>query len=55
MAMRRGKSARFFSQRRVFGAGEGLPSGVNVPGALVGGLQPVPPAKNLGRAGSKEG
>lgn len=29
-------------------AGEDLPDGVSIPGALVGGLQPVPPAKKLG-------
>lgn len=36
-------------------AGEDLPGGVSVPGALVGGLHPVPPAKKLGELGVQKG
>lgn len=42
-------------RERSLQAGEDLPGGVSVPGALVGGLQPVPPAKELGELGVKKG
>lgn len=42
-------------RERSLQAGEDLPGGVSVPGALVGGLATSAPSKRAGGVGSKEG